>query len=158
MNMLDHRAIGHSVIVARFGTLWGWLLTQVEESFTTTVLERVRTGALIPRSLVENTRWLRWSTTIVRQMELAWRHSLLSSLIESFRWLLEASWFYGWVTTEPESHVIVITLRETYTVRFACTVLGWVTDDSTMNGTEETIDSVESPENSGEQESRGEDK
>jgi hypothetical protein len=67
-----------------------------------TRVERVRRGVGNSRLVTAGETAGRWITTAVRN-----------------------SWLYGWLTAEPEPEVIVIDLRETYTVGPFIAALDW---------------------------------
>lgn len=51
--------------------------------------------------------------------------SVLFSLFGTFGTWIEASWLYRWLTAEPDPDVIVIDLRETWTVGPVLAVIDW---------------------------------
>jgi hypothetical protein len=64
------------------------------------------------RSAIENSALKSLSGEFTRSFE----HSTLNWVRARLLEITKASWLYRWLTTEPEPEVIVIDLRETYTV------------------------------------------
>lgn len=56
----------------------------------------------------------------------ALEHSCLATVGRVFERWIRGSWLYRWLTNEPDPNVVVIDLRETWTVGPILAILGWV--------------------------------
>lgn len=75
------------------------------------------------RSAIENSALKSLSDEFTRSFE----HSTLNGVCSRVLEMTQASWIYRWLTAEPEPGVIVIDLRETYTVGPFLSILDAVT-------------------------------